>query len=67
MAKIGIGDRPGVVSSHFYSSGYVLKPTILVDGEVLFDHGRPLALSDARVRESASKFGDPNLLLEPIP
>ena len=67
VAKIGIGDRPGVVSSHFYTTGYVLKPTILVDGEILFDHGRPLALKDPRVRETAGKFGDPDLLLEPIP
>lgn len=67
VAKIGIGDRPGYVSSLFYTAVFLLRPTVILDGEVLFDHGRPSAFDDPEVRKIASKYGDPDELLSKIP
>ncbi len=67
VTRIGIGDRPGYVTSHFYTEGFLLSPTVILDGEVLFDHGRPSAFDDPKVREVASKYGDPDQLLARIP
>lgn len=67
VTQLGIGDRPGYVASHFYSCAFLLEPTITLDGEVLFDHGRPCAFDDAGVRAVAGKFGDPDKLLAKIP
>lgn len=67
VTQIGIGDRPGYVSSLFYTAAYLLKPTVLLDGETLFDHGRPSAFDEPAVREVASKYGDPDELLTSVP
>ena len=67
VTRIAIGDRQGVVSSNFNATGFLLSPTIILNGEVLFDHGRPSAFDDPMVREVASKYGDPDQLLARIP
>ncbi len=67
LTRIGIGDRPGYVTSHFYTEGFLLSPTVILDGEVLFDHGRTSAFDDPIVREVARKYGDPDQILARIP
>ncbi len=67
VSRMSIGDRPGYVSSHFGTAVYLLKPTITVEREVLFDRGRPSAFDDPEVRAVASKYGDPDKLLARIP
>ena len=67
MTQVGIGDRPGHVSSDFYTGGVLFDPTIILDGEVLFDHGRPSVFDEPEIREVASKYGDPDQLLTRIP
>ena len=67
VTQIGIGDRPGHVSSLFYTVVFLLRPTVILHGEVLFDHGRPSAFDEPEVRKIASKYGDPDELLTTIP
>ncbi len=67
VTRIGIGDRPGYVSSHFYAGVLLLNPTIILDSGVLSDHGRLCAFDDPEVRKVASKYGDPEQLLAKIP
>jgi hypothetical protein len=63
VASVYIGDKAGYVASEFTTSGYLLKPTILLNKEVICDHGRLAALDDPGVRKIASKYGDPDQLL----
>jgi hypothetical protein len=63
VTQLGIGDRPGYVASHFYPCAFLLEPAILLDGELLFDRGRPVAFDDAEVREVAKRYGNPDELL----
>ncbi len=67
VTRMAIGDRQGIVSSNFNATGFLINPTIMMEGEVLFDHGRPSALDDPKVREVASKYGDPDQLLARVP
>ncbi len=66
VTQLGIGDRPGYVASHFYTCAFLLEPTILLDGEVLFDRGRPVVFDDPEVREVARRYGDPEQVLARI-
>jgi 2,5-dihydroxypyridine 5,6-dioxygenase len=40
--------------------------TVFVDGEKLYDCGRPTIYDDPEVRELAARFGDPDELLRPL-
>lgn len=47
--------------THF--DGFVLKPTVYLDGKVLVDKGRLTVLDDPKIREMAKKYGDPDEVL----
>jgi hypothetical protein len=66
MTRLFIGDKAGYVASEFSTAGYVFKPTILLNREVICNHGRLAALDDPLVRKIASKYGDPDQLLTQI-
>ncbi len=44
--------------------GFILKPTVHVNGEPIIEDGHLLILEDPEVREFAKKFGDPDELLK---
>lgn len=48
------------------SPGYLLFPTVTVNGKTLIDHGRLKVLDDSEIKSVAGKYGDPNRLLEPV-
>jgi hypothetical protein len=63
VTYIYIGDKAGYVASQFTTSAYLLKPTIIVNNEVICERGRFSALDDPHIRKVASKYGDPDQLL----
>lgn len=60
---LGIHDIAGYISSTFNTGGYLYAPTISVNGKVISKAGRFSALDDPEVRATASKYGDPDMLL----
>ncbi len=68
---IGVGNRPLMsmkpwkekASKQYHLDGFILKPTIKINDEVLIDNGRLTFLDDPRIREIAKKYGDPDKLL----
>ena len=66
MTRLFIGDKAGYVPSEFSTAGYIFKPTILLNKEVICDRGRLAALDDPIVRKIASKYGNPDQLLTQI-
>jgi hypothetical protein len=62
-----IGDKAGYVASEYTTGGYLLKPTMRLNGEVICDRGRLSALDDPAVRAVARKYGNPDELLETLP
>ncbi len=59
----GIGAK---YPSEVHFDGFVLKPTIYLDGEPIVEKGHLVLLEDAEVRECAKKYGDPDEILEDI-
>ena len=51
-------------STHF--DGFVLKPTLYLDGEPIIENGRLLFLDDREVRQCAKKYGNPDEILEDV-
>jgi len=64
--KIALGDRPGGVSSPFHHNGEVLWPTVEVNGQRIIENGKLRALNDPEVIETASRFGNPAVLLQEV-
>lgn len=65
--KVGAtSPHPGYVASHFYTCAFLLESTILLDGDRLFERGRPVAFDDAEVREIAKRYGTPDEILARI-
>jgi len=46
------------------SCGYLLHPTLTINDKLLIDNGRLLVLDDPEVRAAASKYGNPDRLLD---
>ena len=61
-----IGDKAGYVASEFTNSGWLLKPTIHVNGKVLSRNGRLAAFDSPDVRNIAAKYGNPDDLLNAV-
>jgi len=64
---IYIGDKAGYVASNYTTGGYLLKPTMSLNNEVICDRGRLAALDDPDVRRIASKYGNPDEVLAQLP
>ncbi|MFG2073295.1 hypothetical protein [Nonomuraea maritima] len=43
------------------------RPTVIVDGEVFIEHGRLLILDEPHIRDVASRFGPPDVILDDNP
>jgi len=60
------GDEPdsGAPFSEWHWDGGILNPTLSIGGVTLVKNGRLAALDDEEVRKAASKYGDPDVVLE---
>ena len=46
------------------SCGYLLHPSLTINDKVLIDNGRLVVLEEPEIRTVASKYGNPDRLLE---
>ena len=66
---LGCHVQGGKPFSLLHADFYTTNPTVYLDGKVLIEKGHLTVLDDPEVREIASKYGDPNKILElkPLP
>jgi leucyl aminopeptidase (aminopeptidase T) len=66
---LGCHVQGGKPFSLLHADFYTTNPTVYLDGEILIEKGHLTVLDDPEVREIASKYGDPNKILElkPLP